>query len=631
MKPRLFDKNATQTNTNGLGTLDFISCKITEERNGIFELEGEISEKVLHASQLEMCSIILAQVPDQSSLQQFRVYKVTKPINGIQTIYAQHISYQLSMIPTMPFEVIGDTTACAQSLAGLKSHAVENCPFNFSTDVTTVASFGFQKPISIRNALGGVKGSILDRFGGEYLWDNYTVYLKKNRGRTPQQINVTLRYGKDITDLNQEENISNTVTGVVPFWLNTDGTILATLPEYKVESQYADRYPFKRTIPLDLSQDFENRPSEGELRTSAQAYVNKSGLGVPQVSIKVSFINLDIDTQTQLQKVKLCDVIGVEFEKLQISTTAKVVKYVYDVLKERYISIEVGTIRPSLAQTISDTNGALTTTLDKAINATKGATAWLTGSHGYVMAVKNTDGSWKELLFMDTNDAETAHNVLRINENGIGFSSNGVNGPYTQAWTLDGKMVIGGTNVPSLTVYDNQNTILFQISKDGMIWKSANSEMDILGNLTCIGATIKTSTSGSRIVLDSSSSLKGYYGDDLHNIINMSNRNGVNNDLIIDADHELHIRTPKVYVSNTSYGTGGGTVYETYNNYNDGYSFVSDVYKRQSNEYFLKGVTEDEADVLCMLPVLLTAEWTTFKIRHGMLMSGASTHSENIT
>lgn len=574
MKPRLFDKSATTTNTNGLGTLDFISCKITEERNGMFELEAEISEKVLHASQLEMDSIILAQVPDQTDLQQFRVYKITKPINGIQTIFAQHISYRLSLIPTMPFQIVGDTTACAQSLAGLKSHAVESCPFNFSTDVTTVASFGFQKPISIRNALGGVKGSILDRFGGEYLWNNYTVNLKKNRGRTPEQKNVTLRYGKNITDLNQEENISNTVTGVVPFWLNTDGTILVTLPEYKVESQYADRYPYKRTVPLDLSQDFDSEPTYAELRTAAQAYVNQSGLGVPEVSIKVSFISLDKDTQTQLQKVKLCDVIGVEFEKLQISTTAKVVKYVYDVLNEKYISIEVGTIRPSLAQTISNTNGALTTTLDKAINATKGATAWLTGSHGYVMAVKNSDGSWKELLFLDTNDAATAHNVLRINENGIGFSSNGVDGPYSQAWTLDGKLVIGGTNVPSITVYDSDNNIIFQASRAGMIWNADNSEMNAKGILKATGAKLSNASITDGDLLQKNNgvyiqimngNIHGgtYSGDYLNNeqILYMSFTVDGNRCMTMSSSGGLCFQAPRHYVRDGQ----AGNVYECYN------------------------------------------------------------------
>lgn len=508
MKPILFDKNATQFNTNGLGTLEFISCIVTEERNGQYELEAEIAESVLHASEIAMDSIILAKPSDKDTLQPFRVYKIEKSISGRYTISAQHISYQLNYIPTMPFSVSISQNACNQALQGLKTNAAQTCPFNFETDVTTLSSFAVESPIAIKSALGGTRGSILDRFGGEFEWDKYTVKLWKNRGRAVPT--VSLRYGKNITDLTQEEYITNTITGVVPFWKDTDGLVTVTLTEKVVESQYASAYPFKRTVPLDLSQSFENQPTEAQLRATAQAYVNQNGLGIPKVSIKVSFVALwqteEYKDIAALEKVNLCDMVKVVFEDLGISTTAKVVKTVYDVLTERYNSIEIGTIRTSLADTITDTNGALETTLSKALWATKNATAWLTGSNGYVMAVKNPDGSWKELLFLDTNDASTAHNVLRVNENGIGFSSTGVAGPYTQAWTLDGKLVIGGTNVPSLTVYDNSTppVKVFEVTKDGLIWNTTQSSMDINGNIIARNLSI-TSTN---FKLDSSGNME---------------------------------------------------------------------------------------------------------------------------
>ena len=120
------------------------------------------------------------------------------------------------------------------------------------------------------------------------------------------------------------------------------------------------------------------------------------------------------------------------------------------------------------------------------------ATSWLTSGDGFVVARKDSDGNWKELLFMDHADESEAVNVLRINENGLGFSSSGVAGPYTQAWTLDGKLVIGGTNVPSLTVYDNSTppNILFQINASGMIWSALNSSMDAQGNITASNANL---------------------------------------------------------------------------------------------------------------------------------------------
>lgn len=506
MNPILFAKDATQFNTNGIGRLEAISCIVTEERNGIFELEMTIAETALHAAEIEMQSIIMAKVPDKQNLQAFRVYKLTKPINGIFKVLAQHISYQLSFIPVMPFSVLAGTGACASTLAGLKTNAVEDCPFTFTTDVTTINSYTQTAPASLRSRLGGVEGSVLDQFGGEYSWDNYNVSLLNHRGVTTPT--VTLRYGKNITDLNQEENIADTITGIVPFWESSEGDGLVTLPEKVIESSHASAYPFKRTVPYDFSSEFQDQPTESQLRAKAQAYMNAAGVGIPKVSIKVSFISL-ADTEefkdiAALQSVNLCDNVGVYFEKLGISTTAEIVKIVYDVLLEKYDSVEIGSLRSNLSSTINANSQGITALANNTRRMFKEysgtvtelvdeATAWLTSGDGYVVATKDNDGNWKEILFMDTNDVETATNVLRVNQNGIGFSSTGVAGPYTQAWTLDGHLVIGGTNVPSLTVYDNSTPpkILFQIDKDGMEWNATNSSMTKAGVITAVGAILE--------------------------------------------------------------------------------------------------------------------------------------------
>ena len=492
MKPILFDENSIIFTTNGIGRLDCISCKVTEERNGMYELEAVVPESARHFSDLAMSRIIVAKPSDGGSLQPFRIYKITKPINGKSTVYAQHLSYQLSYIPTMPFSVDASSSACATTLSRLKSNAAQPCPFSFWTDVTTVASYKQEVPSSIRQRLGGIEGSVLDQFGGEFEWINWLVKLHKFRG--VQNPTVTLRYGKNITDIEQEEYISNTITGVCPFWRASDGSKVVTLTEKVVESQYASQYPFKRTVPLDLSTSFEEEPTQAQLRASAQAAVNEEGVGIPTVSIKVSFVALwqteEYKDIAPLQRVNLCDKVNVQFEKLGINTTAKVVKTVYDVLAERYESIEIGSLKTSLAQAISDTNSAITTALETASFEVRNATAWLTGSNGYVVANRNTDSSWKELLFMDTPDVETAVRVLRINENGLGFSSHGVDGPYEQAWTLDGRIVIGSSEAPSLTVQDAQGNKVFETTKDGTIWNSTNSSMTANGTLTANNATL---------------------------------------------------------------------------------------------------------------------------------------------
>ena len=517
MKPILFDKSATTFTSNGLGRLDFISCKVTEERNGIFELEAEIAESALHSSQLEMNSIICAPYYPGGSLQAFRVAQITKPISGKYKIYAQHLSYQLTLIPVMPFSVTAAANACQTTLNKFVSEAVETCPFTFSTDVTTVSSYKQTIPASIRSRMGGVEGSVIDQFGGEWEYDNYNVYLKNHRGVTTPT--VTLRYGKNITDLEQEQNIESTITGIVPYWTDSEGGETVTLPEKSIDSAYAGNYPFKRTTAYDFSGSFEEKPTESQLRTKAQAYVNSSGIGIPVVSIKVSFIDLaqteEYKDVASLQNVKLCDVINVEFEKYGISTTAKVVKTVYDVLADRYESIEVGSVRTGLTTTISDTNAANISTMEfkfgqasaetdaKITDATQNfptrnevqqdidnATAWLTSTDGVMRALLNSNDEWQSLLFADENATATTGNVMRLNKNGIGFSFTGWDGPFYQGWTMDGRILIGGTNIPSLTVYDNSNNVIFHADKTKVIWNAANSSMDASGTLSATSAQL---------------------------------------------------------------------------------------------------------------------------------------------
>ena len=468
-----------------------------------------------------MNSIICAPYYPGGSLQAFRVAQITKPISGKYKIYAQHLSYQLTLIPVMPFSVTAAANACQTTLNKFVSEAVENCPFTFTTDVTTVSSYRQTVPASIRSRMGGVEGSVIDQFGGEWEYDNYNVYLKNHRGVTTPT--VTLRYGKNITDLEQEQNIESTITGIVPYWTDSEGGETITLPEKSIDSAYAGNYPFKRTTAYDFSGSFEEKPTESQLRTKAQAYVNSSGIGIPVVSIKVSFIDLaqteEYKDVASLQNVKLCDVINVEFEKYGISTTAKVVKTVYDVLADRYESIEVGSVRTGLTTTISDTNAANISTMEfkfgqasaetdaKITDATQNfptrnevqqdidnATSWLTATGGVIRALKNSDGEWTDLLCCSATATASTGNVLRFNVNGIGFSSTGWNGPFTQAWTLDGRMVIGGTNVPSLTVYDSNNNVIFQVDATKMIWNATNSSMDSTGTITANYAVLNNAT-----------------------------------------------------------------------------------------------------------------------------------------
>lgn len=502
MYPILFVESATSFNTNGIGRLsDALSCKVTEQRNGIYELEMSYQMYGQHYSDIGLRKIIVAKPSANGTIQPFRIYKITKPINGKVTVYAQHISYDLSKNTCMPQTVAASNAACNAALQGLKNTAVEACPFTFTTDVTTVASYNQTTPASIKQRMGGVEGSILDQFGGEYEYDNFTVRLLKNRGTTR---NITLRYGKNITDLNQEENINDTVTGIVPFWIDSEGNRLRLLTERVILSPNHAGYSNHMVVPLDMSGEWEEQPTEEQLRAAATVYVNRQGFGVPKVSTKVSFVNL-ADTEEYrdilpLQNVNLCDTVTVQFEKLGISTTAKITETVYDVLKEKYDSIQVGELRSNFSTTITGIESDMTQSIDTAKkriladidtdtqDIVNNATAWITSADGHVIAIKNSDGEWTDLLFTEYNDPP--RNVLRINANGIGFSSNGVDGPFYSAWTIDGSFNADYINTGILRGASGEN---YWNMQTGEFCLASTSKLKLM-NTTFTGVNLPTNS-----------------------------------------------------------------------------------------------------------------------------------------
>lgn len=449
MIPILYEANEVDFITNGLGRLsDVIECNVVEERNGKYELSMKYPLTGVHFEDLEMQRIISAIPSDGKNPQPFSIYYISKPINGICEIKAEHISYRLSLIPVSPFS----STTVSGALLGIEENAEESCPFTFWTDKTTSAEFSVEQPSSARSLLGGRQGSILDVYGGEYEFDEFIVKLHNARG-----INrgVTLRYGKNITDIRQEENISSTYTGVMPFWKGTEDQtdVLVMLTEKVIHSSNASSFPYQRTIPLDLSSEFQNRPTEAQLRTRAQSYMNANKFGVPDVSIKVSFVALwqseEYKNIANLERVNLCDTVQVYFPKLNITASAKVIQTDYNVLKERYNSIELGEAKSNFASTVKKDIQTSTSQVTANLptksylqQAVDRATRLITGGlGGHVVFTLNADGEPQEILVMDTDDIQTAINVLRINQNGIGFSSNGYQGPFQSAWTIDGHFV----------------------------------------------------------------------------------------------------------------------------------------------------------------------------------------------
>ena len=457
MKPILYESSEKQFTTNGIGTLaDAISCTVIEERNGSYELEMEYPLGGINYDEIRNNRIILAMPSDGQKAQPFRVFKITRPIGGVVKIYAVHLSYDLSGIPVAPFTA----NDCSSALNGLKSNSMIANPFEVWTDISGSGKYKQNSPASFRSRLAGTDGSILDSFGkgAELEFDRLIVKVHQNRGRDN---GVTIRYGKNLTDLKQQESIENVRTGVIAYWYkeenNTQDVIVG-------EIQYLENhvdYPKENIHVLDCSADFEKKPDKQQLNMRAKQYVKSNNIGIPKVSIDVSFIQLwqteEYKDVVSLERVSLCDTVHVVFDKLGVNAVAKVIKTEFDVLNERYIKITLGEARSSFGEAIREaTKSTIQPLVKSMVNiAVSNATANISGFSGYVTKVTDANGNWSELVISDNADYQQARNVWRWSQGGLGFSSNGYAGPYTTAITADGH--INGAMITAGTI--NANTV----------------------------------------------------------------------------------------------------------------------------------------------------------------------------
>ena len=452
MIPVLYKANATDFTTFGIGVLkDCTSCEVTEERNGAYECV--LKYPITGALYKEICTerLVKAKPNDTSKDQVFRIYRISTPINGQITVYAQHLSYDLSNIAALQWTAESISPTLAMERVFQNTATAHN--FTCQTDYSAAKAFSVAKPQSVRACLGGVAGSFLDLWGGEYEWDNFHVIHHQGRG---QHTGVVIEYGKNLTDLEHDNETTDVYTDLLPYAIVTaeDGTETAvTLPEVLLpiaDTALAQR----KTLIRDFTEYFdeENPVSVDGLRAYANNYLKNNPLGIPTPTLTVAFEPLwkQPEYAAVLERVSLCDTVTIRHSVLGITAKAKVITTVYDTLAEKYISISLGSAKANLLNNVSAAEVAAEDAAAKVDrfpvlmnSAIKNATELITGqTGGYVVIHTDSDsGQPYELLILDAPSIEEAVNVWRWNVGGLGFSSNGYNGPYETAITADGQIV----------------------------------------------------------------------------------------------------------------------------------------------------------------------------------------------
>lgn len=437
MIPILYDSivEGQIPNHFGLGSLtDTISAKVTEERNGAYEIVLEYPSSGIHAEDIAPNRFIMAKPNFTDAPQIFRIYKIGKDMGGKFQVFGQHISYDLSG-KVVPSGVTGGSATA--SVLALKNNGGGD--FNITTDIVLSKTFRVDVPSSTRSWFGGKEGSLLDIYGGEWKYDNYTCSLLASRGTNR---GVQIRYGKNLTQLSQELDMSSLVTGVYGYAVNSTTNVVTT--GSKVSTGLVLDVP--HDIAIDFSNDINWESSTAiatQLNNLATNYVSNNSAAL--INIKNS-ITLDFVQMKDLtDRVDLCDTVSIFFEALGISASVKCIKTEWDVLEERYTKTSFGDARTNIADTISSQTKKLedVPTSSEMTNAVKRATELITGNLGGYVILHDADGDGKpdEILIMNTEDTATATEVWRWNKNGLAYGTS-YQGPFnTLALTSDGQIV----------------------------------------------------------------------------------------------------------------------------------------------------------------------------------------------
>lgn len=465
---------------NGLGGLpDALEAIVTHEINGQYELFLRYPVTGLHYEELISGRIIMAAPDDLTDEQPFRIYRITKPLNGIVSVYARHLCYDLQGIVVEPFTA-GSLTEAFQVIP---TKCTPTSPITLQTTRSVASGVTLTEPRPMWKLLGGQEGSLLDVYGGEWDFDKDEATLVTTLGADR---GVSIRYGKNMTEMEQDASIEACYSAVYPFWYDEESSTLVNLPEKTVS--VAGAVVSNRVMVLDCSDDFDNAPTAQDLRDRANAYITANSIGNVKASWKISFV----DTQDlPFDKVMLGDTLHVYYERLDVNATARAVKTEYDVLQGRYKAITVGRVKQNLAAIIVENQEKTESEFAKVKSdletAVDDATDFIRNGAGYMRFIYNSADELQEIVSLDDPDITQAQKVWRWNNGGFGFSSTGYSGQYTTAITQNGAIVCDFLTAGTL----NANVIRAGILQDAAGKNSWNMQT---GAFTITNGTINITT-----------------------------------------------------------------------------------------------------------------------------------------
>ena len=328
-----------------------MSCKVTEERNGQYELiltypsSGKLFDEILPCR----CLMVKANQIDDPQL--FRIYKTSKVLRGILTVYARHISYDLSGVD---YDKQYAGIAPAPAPETWLNTFLLNTNFVGKSDIATTGQVAPNRHVfaSVKSFLGGMEGSVLDVFRGEYHWDNFVVNLDAARGSDK---GIIIEYGKNLTEMTLADDSDDNYTAIRPFarYYANNGEERVAVGN-SISTGIWNGYEWTKILDVTESLGLES----GEVPTNAQMAAAANAWWAQQTP---DALTLDVSTTepSKYATLGLCDIVKVRHPRMSVDTTLKVVGLEYDSLAEKYTQITLGQTAGNLAGTVNDITVAM--------------------------------------------------------------------------------------------------------------------------------------------------------------------------------------------------------------------------------------------------------------------------------
>lgn len=483
---KVFGATDTDFSSNGDVVLQPYKAKVHKEDNGDYYLELEAG--IEYVDYLTANRIIVADTPQGA--QAFRISSPSKTKSKI-SLKAWHVYYDSKNY------VIADSNVVEkngnQAINHLNDATDNQSPFTVSSDIANINSFR-----CVRKSLYEAFSTVLERWGGHLVRDNFTVKLSADIG---QDNGVTVRYKKNLKEIKSEANWDNVCTKILP--VGYDGLLLDEMYLYS-STQYDIPYTKVVSFSQDVSEeDYRNdklyhQALIDDLRKQATEYLAENC--VPKVSYTL---------KANLEKITdVGDTIEVIDERLGINVVTHVTSFDYDCIQKKYTEFEFGNYNEKLSNLMSNISGStdkkieknndvLRIELNKKISNNT-ANIWETLGSSYVVY----DGD--KILVLDQLPKDSAKNVIMINSHGIGFSNTGIHGQFTSAWTIDNTLNMERVNVINLTadlirggtlklgsnlneyghieIYDQSNKLIAEMNNKGLKMYGNDGSYVLLNN-----------------------------------------------------------------------------------------------------------------------------------------------------